>query len=309
MDDLSLWAKYLFPPELTHALCVKDEVERADIFRLWFTVLTEYCSRDLTMETDRLHAISALAVRLSQILDDEYVAGIWKSNIIQCLWWGLSNEPMYHLPVRSKGCGAPTWSWASLCYTNKTPRTSRRRFGFFEAMSIIPRVQVRGLTSNTLGPSQSGNVSNVKLTLSGGLLPGYVYLRGKEDDYVNKVTVTEGLRSRPKSRQRRHLFDDTDEWRMHICAESSGQRDRVTVQVFPDEANSITQGDFYLLPLAETTGSGDWVPGKMPPKLEDGHLFGLVLRDGPEGTFQRVGCVETKADFLMATNDRDIVLV
>ncbi|RSL60464.1 hypothetical protein CEP54_006758 [Fusarium duplospermum] len=284
-----------------------DEAERAEVYRLWSTVLTEYCSRDLTMESDRLNAISALAMRLSQILPDEYVAGVWRNNLLECLWWGLSNEPMYHSPVRSKECGAPTWSWASLCYTSKAPRNNRRRFGFFEATSIIPRVQVRDLTRETLGPSQSSNV--LKLILSGGLLRGYVYLRGKEDDYMDLVTVTEGLRSRPKSRQRRHLFDGTTNWRMHICAESSGQRDRVTVQVFPDVSDGMVEGYFYLLPVAESTGSGDWVPGKMPPKVEDGRLFGLVLQETTEGSFQRVGCVETKADLLMATNERDIVLV
>jgi hypothetical protein len=136
-----------------------------------------------------------------------------------------------------------------------------------------------------------------------------MYLRGKEDDYMDLVTVTEGLRSRPKYRQKRHQYDDTNHWRMHICAASSGQRDRVTIHVFPDDSDGIVEGFFYLLPLAETTGSGDWVPGKMPPKLEDGHLFGLVLRESAEGIFQRVGCVETKAAFLMATNDRDVVLI
>lgn len=260
------------------------------------------------MESDRLHAISALAVRLSQILDDKYVAGMWKSNLLECLSWSLSNEPMYHLPVRSKNREAPTWSWASLCHSDKAPRNGRRRFAFFETTSIIPRVQVRDLTWNTLGPSQSGNVSDAKLTLSGGLLRGYVYLNGKEDDYMDLVTITEGLKRRPKFRQRRHLFDGTDEWRMHICVAGWGQRDRVTIQVLPD-SEDMGEGFFHLLPIAETTGSGDWVQGKMPPKTEDGRLFGLLLRESTEGTFQRVGCVETKAAYLMATNDRTVVLV
>ncbi|RSL74267.1 hypothetical protein CEP53_000372 [Fusarium sp. AF-6] len=284
-----------------------DEAERNEIYRTWFTVLEGYCSRDLTMESDRLNAISALATRLSQILHDEYVAGIWRSNILQCLWWLLTTFPTNHSPIRSKECGAPTWSWISLSFASKAPRDSRGHFRFFEATSIIPHVRIRDLTWETLGPNQSSSV--FKLTLSGSLLRGYVYLGGKADDYMDLVTITEDLRSRPKTKQNRRLLDRTDNWRIHICAESSGQRIRLTIQIFPDDLNSIVEGYFYLLPLAESTGSGDWVPGKMPPKIEDGHLFGLVLEETTEGTFQRVGCVKTKADFLMATNDRDVVLV
>ncbi|KAG8673836.1 hypothetical protein FPOAC1_007155 [Fusarium poae] len=275
-----------------------SDAERTQVLHMWFTVLTEYCSRNLTFESDRLNAISALATRLSQILQDEYVSGVWRRNLLESLWWSVSNAPHHHLPVRFKNSGVPTWSWASLAYTDKAPRNVRRPFDFFEAPSVKPHVQVRDISS----------APRAKITLSGGLLRGYMYLTGNEDDYTELVTVTEGLRSRPKYQQNRHLYDGTAEWRMHICATSSGQRDRVTLQVFPDESD-ITEGFVYLLPLAEATGSGAWEEGRMPPTIEDGLLFGLVLKENPDGTFRRVGSVQTRADLLMATNARRVVLV
>ncbi|KAI8713666.1 HET domain-containing protein [Fusarium sp. LHS14.1] len=60
-------------------------------------------------------AISALAEQMSLVLNDQYVAGLWRKDIIRgLLWQTLKDDPNF--PARRiKGpYVAPSWSWASI---------------------------------------------------------------------------------------------------------------------------------------------------------------------------------------------------
>lgn len=211
--------------------------------------------------------------------------------------------------MRSKKCGAPTFSWASVCRKDKLSTGGRPSFSFYGPGPIRPRVQVLDL-KGTLGVNPCGNVSDAKVTLSGGLLRGYVYCgKGVDAKYEHLVTITEGLKSCPRKRQSPRMHNHLEDWRIHICAETSGQRAIVSVSIFPDTFDDLTEGFFYLLPVAEAVSSWDWKSGTMPPLYEDGLVFGLILKEISKETFQRVGSVEIARDFLMTTENRSIVLV
>ncbi len=81
------------------------------------------------MVTDKLTAISAIAERITLLTNNTYIAGLWKSRLLDDpLRTGLWEFPEYRkrpytYPQERAGVGegqyvAPTWSWASV--TGKT---------------------------------------------------------------------------------------------------------------------------------------------------------------------------------------------
>jgi hypothetical protein len=56
----------------------------------FFYDLVEFMSRELTYEKDTLPALSGLAAKLAVIHGSEYIAGLWKDNILLYLFWRLA---------------------------------------------------------------------------------------------------------------------------------------------------------------------------------------------------------------------------
>jgi hypothetical protein len=97
----------------------------------WLKLVEVFCTRKLTMEYDKLVAISGLANIVAQKSGDEYYAGLWKSNLLNGLCWKkkifvphhqCSDEGHEHaLPDATSSklttpseYRAPSWSWASI---------------------------------------------------------------------------------------------------------------------------------------------------------------------------------------------------
>jgi hypothetical protein len=56
-----------------------------DIYRLWTKIVNHYSHCKLTVEKDKLVAISAIAKILQPLLDDVYIAGLWKKQLLEQL--------------------------------------------------------------------------------------------------------------------------------------------------------------------------------------------------------------------------------
>ncbi|KAH7089741.1 heterokaryon incompatibility protein-domain-containing protein [Paraphoma chrysanthemicola] len=104
----------------------------------WYTVLITYGRSEVTVETDRLVAIAGVAAKFSSLLDDDWIAGLWRKNLPGDLLWyvektrrtnkpppemdaasyslGISRTHQVQLAERLKGqrYQAPSWSWASV---------------------------------------------------------------------------------------------------------------------------------------------------------------------------------------------------
>lgn len=104
---------------LKHDLMIIDKRTLEDD---WFQYVRLFSEREITKNTDRLIAISAIAYRLMrqyQLTESDYLAGLWRPSMPLSLLW-LSNKhnerlwtrpwKRYEKPV--KYC-APSWSWAS----------------------------------------------------------------------------------------------------------------------------------------------------------------------------------------------------
>ncbi|KAI6779924.1 uncharacterized protein J7T54_000224 [Emericellopsis cladophorae] len=129
-----------------------DPQSIARMYSFWSDMVSVYSGRKLTFETDRQIAISAIARVLAKQYGDEYIAGLWKGNLVPGLTWhndirlpvikdaaagshaGLSNRP-------------PSWSWLS---AKKLVSTYRLLPGHCEVVSTD--VQDGGLDDS--GPAR-----------------------------------------------------------------------------------------------------------------------------------------------------------
>lgn len=97
-----------------------DLVESVDEARKdWYSLVENYSQRALSVQEDRLPAISAVSHRMARILgnEDEYWCGIWKSNAPwELLWYTSKAARATKTQEASLGnCGRrkPSWTWAS----------------------------------------------------------------------------------------------------------------------------------------------------------------------------------------------------
>jgi len=92
--------------------------------KLWKMLVGSYSSRNLSIKSDRLVAISGVADLIQRRTGWQYLAGLWKETLLQDLGWaaGVSSKI-----AKLKGFGSPhwqaaeqferrfpTWSWASI---------------------------------------------------------------------------------------------------------------------------------------------------------------------------------------------------
>ncbi|KAK4098060.1 HET-domain-containing protein [Parathielavia hyrcaniae] len=136
--------------------------ETQDLCGYWGTIVEQYTDRNLTRETDRLIALSAIASEAAKIFSpsDTYLAGLWSSYLEQMLLWQSfpgSNQ-------RSSVYVAPTWSWASITGPIRTYWWWKR------PDELLARV----VGATIEGQVRFGSVSGGNLTLQGYVRKAHV---------------------------------------------------------------------------------------------------------------------------------------
>ncbi|KAI9699584.1 MAG: hypothetical protein M1820_007083 [Bogoriella megaspora] len=80
---------------------------KRNILKGWYDLLRLYGPKKLSHATDKLPAISGLASLYSERIEEEYLAGLWRDQLVEGLvWQSLSYR-------RVSDYRAPSWSWAS----------------------------------------------------------------------------------------------------------------------------------------------------------------------------------------------------
>jgi hypothetical protein len=107
----SLWSPghEPFDKDLLHEPALA-RASRADLRDKWHRIIEEYSRLSLTLERDRLPAVSGAARRFSFYIGGPYLVGVWQANLIKDLMWER-REPV---PQWKRLKQVPTWSWASL---------------------------------------------------------------------------------------------------------------------------------------------------------------------------------------------------
>jgi hypothetical protein len=123
--------------------------------QFWYTMVERYNRRALTFEKDKLPAISGIAREVAAITKHTYKAGIWLEDAHTGLRWAASGTGKRHSEYT-----APSWSWASLTYTNGNFYDQ-----FFASSDDIAEVLEMDVT--TVGEDIYGQISSASLKISG----------------------------------------------------------------------------------------------------------------------------------------------
>ena len=80
--------------------------------RWWYHITEIYSRRIFTRESDRLMALAGLAAKF-QMPGDEFLCGLWRSDLANGLAWIVCKEIEGYIPDANFTSTAPSWSWAS----------------------------------------------------------------------------------------------------------------------------------------------------------------------------------------------------
>lgn len=81
------------------------------IREIWPSIMMFYSKCRLSFPRDKLVAISGVAEKAHASNHDQYLAGLWKEDLVSQLLWSLDDDPTSHKPEKYR---APSWSWASV---------------------------------------------------------------------------------------------------------------------------------------------------------------------------------------------------
>ncbi|KAM0240238.1 hypothetical protein ACHAP5_007974 [Fusarium lateritium] len=129
----SFGTKYIFgrvPKVPTYPSAMKGDMFFKHGMYNWAWLIFTYSALRLTFEKDRLPALSGMAKAFqtsssTEMKDDVYLAGLWKSMLPEALMWqavygapdGLTRRCRFRKPVKDRG--PPSWSWMCCDYTVK----------------------------------------------------------------------------------------------------------------------------------------------------------------------------------------------
>jgi hypothetical protein len=148
------------------------------IMSRWLQLVRAYGDGKLTFPSDKLPALSGIAKLYSEMLNDEYVAGLWKKSILEGLSWQALR---CKLPPDGK-YRAPSWSWASVDGTASGGYVGQR-----EPVATVLNCSVELKGENPFGEVTGGRIEMeaplVPLVLSETQGPtGHIYLRTEKGD-------------------------------------------------------------------------------------------------------------------------------
>ncbi|EPS40036.1 hypothetical protein H072_6164 [Dactylellina haptotyla CBS 200.50] len=265
---------------------------RAELYHKWETVIEHFTRRQINSHSDekykdsqKLVAISRAARRFSQIIEevvqceDDYLAGIWKGNLIRSLLWSVEKGFQQNLAVRwrrPETPRAPTWSWAAV----EGPV-------FFESLvNFQPAIHVMEATTE---PCDSND-------RFGQVLLGKLVVQGK---VVNKLKIQ--LKDKAN-------LDDTPGHRCRICSPRFDEGCPFICDAPLSEAN--TDQDFSCLYL----GNGE---SKEATNGGTGSYYAILLLRPVAGAtriFERVGisshCIRNNCvSALLDATTEDIITI
>jgi hypothetical protein len=71
-----------------------EAANKQDIYQTWLGLVGVYSANSLTYRSDIFPAISRLAKCFNDVLQDQYVAGLWREDLIHGLLWFIGDFPV-----------------------------------------------------------------------------------------------------------------------------------------------------------------------------------------------------------------------
>ncbi|KAI0103024.1 heterokaryon incompatibility protein-domain-containing protein [Nemania sp. FL0031] len=139
-------------------------LSHSKVFGLWYELIEAYSPRQFKDITDRLMALSSIAkVFGSAIQCDDYIAGLWRPDLVRGLMWrteSASFTPSFY-STRTSNDIFPSWSWASIGY--ESIKIHLKGVDYFAPLSKIQDVHI-----DLVDPCQPfGMVKSGSITIAG----------------------------------------------------------------------------------------------------------------------------------------------
>ncbi|RDW64597.1 hypothetical protein BP6252_10248 [Coleophoma cylindrospora] len=241
----------------------------------WVKNVAWYTKRELTRSGDKLRAIGGIANKYHTVMEDQYLAGLWRSYIPPGLLWRrlvtTDDDVLHHRPVVYR---APSWSWASVDGEIEYDWPERMdgslectRLGHKESIARVVEVEV----------IEAG----IRLAKAdrpfGAVTGGFIEVSGM-------VRVIEGLLQPVYHEEKGNLL------RLDIEGDLKRLQD---VDCWPDTTEVLPK-KLWLLAL---TGAAEDVGDDCVSTFTIFVIRGLILVPDRESGFRRVGFYESKTAY------------
>lgn len=102
-----------FHQDIPTGVPVTSDHDRRRMEREFYDMVETYSKRTLSFTQDRILAMSGIAERFREKLQDDYLVGLWKQSLPYSLLWRISDASSSLWP-RPTQYQAPSWSWAAV---------------------------------------------------------------------------------------------------------------------------------------------------------------------------------------------------
>jgi hypothetical protein len=239
----------------------------------WASIVVDYTQRALSVQTDKLLAIAAVAQDISMRIDEptRYLAGIWQHQLPKNLMWRVYGEKKR---LRPSSYRSPSWSWASV-----DGEITPDYFGWETSYTIL--LTIRQCTVTPVSP----------ILPFGAVFSGYITVSGRlrkmnldVDTYILASSTVENegefLQGLPDACDENIPGNLTGKWRLVSCLEVGYK--------FIEGGNDKDPQPCYPFGLILTAPTGCHHTSRGYVDEEAGTKFSA------EEVFQRVGVFESE---------------
>ena len=258
--------------------------EPIEAFIRWQKLVDIYSRRDLSLETDKLPALSNIAALYGGFLG-RYYAGIWEINLLWQLRWTTSRHEDLAVKLATQ-YRAPSWSWASVdgnVYTEYESDRSEQLDLFKENPPLCEAIHVETHLKDP--KALYGEVTSGHLVLQGKLRHGWLIRSKRSLNGPRTVVWTTDEDSSLSTAQAKYdLWANNEEYLVREVTDNY-------VEEWIDGPNPWLGAQHDVL--------AEHAPMKVVclPLFRD---FGLLLQATADGHYKRVGFFERfdwKVDF------------
>ncbi|PVH81483.1 HET-domain-containing protein [Cadophora sp. DSE1049] len=276
--DTRDFKRFLLNPE--------ERVPSEQYYWLWRRVVQEYAKRRLTKPNDRYIALQGVTDRMTVLLDDECILGLWRKDALRSLMWFVDTSDKN--PYSAIGVSAPSWSWFSV----NSPVQYRlwhpyERYTEHRSERVSEKAKIQYLSATRMDPLRFDCFSG-KLTIVGSLTEGYlcdstVYLarRQKYVSALKELAMDEEGRGREYLRQLKSIYTGDNSDRLYL--------EDALLDFRPDRPQPEYQGRTVITPTS-------WAKEEDQDQEELGRCISCVHSGSPMtcpscGDVQKIYCL------------------
>ncbi|SPJ84155.1 related to tol protein [Fusarium torulosum] len=161
-----------------------SEQDRLDkLHKLWNTTCQDLSNKSITYASDFPMILSSLAKEFHRLMpDDEYVAGHWRSTLVEALTWWVPGDKLEY-----SGYIAPSWSWLSIAEPVQLyhPNHKQHKRALIEVLDT--EIQFNSPADKPYGQLSSGSALRVR----GFLRRFHFHFTGHENDGIILSVIEE----------------------------------------------------------------------------------------------------------------------